>query len=114
MGRLRAFIEVELTGLPGRTGVEPAQAAALLDAVCDLAELEVVGLMTVAPPGPPEVAGDCFARLRSLRDDLRDSHGVPLDELSMGMSDDFEVAITHGATVIRLGRALFGDRPPGG
>jgi pyridoxal phosphate enzyme (YggS family) len=114
MARLRAFIEVELTGLPGRTGVEPAEAAALLDAVRDLAELEVVGLMTVAPPGPPEVAGDCFARLRSLRDDLRGSHGVPLDELSMGMSDDFEVAITHGATVIRLGRALFGDRPPGG
>jgi len=111
---LRAFIEVELTGLPRRTGVEPAHVAALLDAVRDLAALEVIGLMTIAPPGPPQAAAGCFARLRGLRDDLRDSHGVALDELSMGMSDDFEVAITHGATVIRLDRALFGERPRGG
>jgi pyridoxal phosphate enzyme (YggS family) len=109
--RLRVFIEVELTGIAGRTGVVPAVAPALLDEVRALDELDVVGLMTVAPPGTPLAAQDCFARLRALRDDLRDSHGIELAELSMGMSDDFETAIAEGSTLIRLGRALFGDRP---
>ncbi|HEY8754970.1 MAG TPA: YggS family pyridoxal phosphate-dependent enzyme [Candidatus Dormibacteraeota bacterium] len=113
-GLLRVFIEVELTGLPGRTGVEPAQAGALLDAVRDLAALEAVGLMTIAPPGAPDAAGRYFSRLRDLRDALRESHGVALDELSMGMSADFEVAIAQGATIIRLGRALFGGTPLAG
>lgn len=112
--RLRVFIEVELTGLPRRTGVAPAQAGALLDAVRDLAALELVGLMTIAPPGAHDVAGPHFSRLRDLRDSLRESHGMALDELSMGMSADFEVAIARGATIIRLGRALFSDRPPTG
>jgi pyridoxal phosphate enzyme (YggS family) len=110
--RLHVFIEVELTGLPRRTGVEPAQAGGLLDAVRDVAGLELVGLMTIAPPGAPDVAGRHFARLRDLRDTLRESHGMALDELSMGMSADFEIAIAQGATIVRVGRALFGHRPP--
>jgi pyridoxal phosphate enzyme (YggS family) len=112
--RLRVFVEVELTGLPGRTGVNAADAAALLEVVRGLVELEPVGLMTIAPPGPPASVAHCFSRLRGLRDALRQSHGIALDELSMGMSDDFEIAITEGATVIRLGRALFGERPARG
>jgi pyridoxal phosphate enzyme (YggS family) len=105
---LRAFIEVELTGIPGRTGVAPGDAPALLDEVYKLPTLDAVGLMTVAPPGGPDVAADCFTRLRGLRDTLRERSGVTLNGLSMGMSDDFEVAIAQGATVIRLGRVLFG------
>jgi pyridoxal phosphate enzyme (YggS family) len=112
--RLNVLIEVELTGLPGRTGVPPGDVAAVLDAVRGLQALEPVGLMTIAAPGPGAAAGLCFSRLRGIRDALRESHGVALEELSMGMSDDFEVAIAHGATIIRLGRALFGDRPAGG
>jgi hypothetical protein len=54
----------------------------------------------------------CFTRLRDLRDDVRDRTGLPLTGLSMGMSGDFEVAIARGATIVRLGHALFGD-PPG-
>ena len=108
---LRVLIEVELTGLPGRTGTSPDDAAAVLEVVSGLAALEPAGLMTVAPPGPPEAAQLCFERLRELREALRQTQGIALDELSMGMSDDYEVAIAHGATVIRLGRALFGDRP---
>jgi pyridoxal phosphate enzyme (YggS family) len=107
---VRVFIEVELTGLPGRTGVAPADAGPLLDAALDLAALDVAGLMTVAPPGSPDAAAACFGRLRVLRDQLRESRGTSLADLSMGMSDDFEVAVAHGATVIRLGRALFGER----
>jgi PLP dependent protein len=108
---LRVYIEVELTGIAGRGGVGANGVAALFDELRKLAELEVIGLMTIAPPGPAEAAAACFARLRELRDALRDRHGVALDGLSMGMSDDFEIAIAHGATVIRLGRVLFGDRP---
>ncbi|HWF57167.1 MAG TPA: YggS family pyridoxal phosphate-dependent enzyme [Candidatus Dormibacteraeota bacterium] len=109
--RLRVFIEVELTGLASRTGVEPAQAGALLDSVRGLAALEPVGLMTIAPPDAPGAAAGCFSRLRDLREALHHSHGLALGELSMGMSNDFEAAIAEGSTVIRLGRALFGDGP---
>lgn len=111
---LRVLIEVELTGLPRRTGVVPAQAGALLDAVRGLAALDPVGLMTIAPPGGHDLAALHFARLRDLRDSLRESHAVALDELSMGMSADFEVAVAEGATIIRLGHALFGGRPAAG
>jgi PLP dependent protein len=107
---LRVLIEVELTGLPGRTGTSPDEAAAVLEVVRGLAALAPAGLMTIAPPGLPEAAQLCFERLRELREALRQTQGIALDELSMGMSDDYEIAIAHGATVIRLGRALFGDR----
>ncbi len=106
---LPVFIEVELTGIPGRSGVAPDGAPALLEELRGLAELQAVGLMTIAPPAGPAAAADCFARLRALRDALVDRHGVALDGLSMGMSDDFEIAIAHGSTHIRLGRVLFGD-----
>jgi pyridoxal phosphate enzyme (YggS family) len=111
---LRILIEVDLTGLPRRAGVAPADAGGLLGVVCGLAALQPVGLMTIAPPGAGAAAGQCFSRLRVLRDALSDRHGTALAELSMGMSDDFEIAVAEGATIIRLGRALFGDRPAGG
>ncbi len=108
---LQVFIEVELTGLPARTGVAPEDAHAVAAGLLGLVSLEPVGLMTIAPPGPPQVAADCFARLRALGERLRERHGLELPGLSMGMSDDFEVAVAQGATVVRLGRVLFGDRP---
>jgi pyridoxal phosphate enzyme (YggS family) len=111
---LGVFIEVELTGIPGRSGVAPDQAPALLAEVRRLPALRALGLMTIAPPGSATAAAACFARLRALRDRLRDDSGVVLEELSMGMSDDFEVAIAEGATVLRLGRVLFGERMAGG
>ncbi|MDQ2961241.1 MAG: YggS family pyridoxal phosphate-dependent enzyme [Candidatus Dormibacteraeota bacterium] len=108
---LRVFLEVEMTGLPSRTGIPPDQLDALAAAVSALPRLELVGLMTVAAPGPEAATRALFSRLRDLRDSLRRRHAVPLDELSMGMSDDFEVAVEEGATLVRLGRVLFGDRP---
>lgn len=112
--RLRVLIEVDLSGLPGRAGVLPADVAGLVAAVRDQAALAVVGLMAIAPPGSPDAAERCFSSLRGLRDAIRAGEGVALDELSMGMSDDFEIAIAEGATIIRLGRALFGDPSTGG
>jgi uncharacterized pyridoxal phosphate-containing UPF0001 family protein len=66
--------------------------------------------MTVAPPGGPDVARRTFAHLRALRDDVQEATSWDLSELSMGMSDDFEIAIEEGATMVRVGRALFGER----
>ena len=108
---LRVFIEVDLTGIAGRSGVTPAQAPQLIASVAALAGVRPVGLMTIAPPGSPAAARACFSRLRRLRDELAATTGIPLGELSMGMSDDFEEAVAEGATVLRLGRVLFGDRP---
>jgi pyridoxal phosphate enzyme (YggS family) len=110
---LRVFIEVDLTGIEGRSGIAPPAVAGLVAAVASLSRLQAVGLMTIAPPGSREAARDCFGRLRRLRDDLAAAGGARLDELSMGMSDDFEVAVAEGSTVLRLGRVLFGEGPAG-
>jgi hypothetical protein len=100
------LVEVDFTG--SRVGVKADQAEAFLARVDDLPSLEVVGLMTVAPlDRPPR---PYFARLRELRDRL--STRFPgLRELSMGMSADYEEAVEEGATMVRVGSAIFGPRP---
>lgn len=101
------FLQVNVMGIPGRPGCDPAD----LDALRAMAAREavnLVGLMAVAPAGSPEEARRCF---RWLADRAK---SLGLRELSMGMSDDFEVALEEGSTVLRLGRALFGERPSPG
>jgi len=79
--------------------------------VAALPNLDLRGLMSVPPLElEPELARPYFARLRKLRDLLRQRLGLPLPELSMGMSGDFEVAIEEGATIVRVGTAIFGSR----
>ncbi len=108
--RVHALIEVNLGGEASKTGVAPDGVAAILDAARD--KLEIDGLMTIPPPGAnAEAARPYFAQLRELRDRLARQSGYALSELSMGMSDDFEVAIEEGATIVRIGRAVFGERP---
>lgn len=114
---LDALIEVELTGLPGRSGIEPDGLAELAEIVAtQTPHLRLRGLMTMAaPPGggqEADAARRVFARLRELRDELQHRLGTPLPELSMGMSGDFEVAVEEGSTMVRLGSAIFGPRPP--
>jgi PLP dependent protein len=110
---LDALVEIELTGIPGHTGAPPEQAEAVLRAVLAHPRLRLRGLMTMAPPvDDPEQARPTFQRLRALRDDLQQRLGVALPELSMGMSEDYEVAVEERATIVRLGRALFGERGP--
>jgi len=83
----------------------------LVDATVSLPSLRVEGLMTVGRPvARPDDARPDFTRLRSLRDEIERRIGRPLPELSMGMSGDFEVAIQEGATIVRVGTALFGGR----
>lgn len=107
--RVRCLIEVNLGAESSKNGVPPNAVANLLDASRD--KIEVVGLMTIPPPTTtPELARPYFAELRAMRDRLAMESGFRLSELSMGMSDDFEIAIEEGATIVRVGRAVFGER----
>jgi pyridoxal phosphate enzyme (YggS family) len=113
-GSISALVEVDFTGIAARSGVPPENAASLLRAVAAQPGLRVAGLMTIAPFGDPGAARESFRRLRELRDRLQVELGLALPELSMGMSDDFEAAIAEGATMVRLGRVIFGERSPAG
>jgi pyridoxal phosphate enzyme (YggS family) len=105
---LEALIEVDLTS--GRAGVLPEAVPALADALAGVEGLKVVGLMTLPPmPDTPEDARPYFVRLRELRDRVGEKHPDVL-ALSMGMSLDYEVAVEEGATMVRIGTALFGPR----
>jgi pyridoxal phosphate enzyme (YggS family) len=98
------------TGKESQTfGADPERAGQILDRVTGLG-IEVLGLMAIPPySDDPEEQRPHFAMLRTMRDELSSSH-PSLTELSMGMTDDFEVAIEEGSTVIRVGRAIFGER----
>lgn len=100
------LVQVNTSGEESKAGCAPAMAPALVEGLTDLG-LEVRGLMTIAPAGPPEAARPAFRAARELRDRL----GLP--ELSMGMSGDLEVALSEGATIVRVGTGLFGPRPDG-
>jgi PLP dependent protein len=102
------LIEVNVAGESSKSGVSPENAEGLIDAV--RGKVEVTGLMTVTPAADRDSARPYFARLRELRDRLAASSGLGLHELSMGMTNDYEVAIEEGATIVRVGRAVFGER----
>ena len=107
---LNVCIQVALVAEPAKGGVEPAALAALAYAVAELPRLKLRGLMCVPPPLPDEVSQRAmFARLRRHLEELK-STGLDLDTLSMGMSADFQAAIAEGATLVRIGTALFGSR----
>jgi len=110
--RLDVLAQVDFTGL--RQGADPDDLEAFLERLHTLEGLRPVGLMTLPPPTEdPEDARPFFARLRDLQDRFRE-RWPGLVELSMGMSGDYEVAVEEGATMIRLGTALFGERPARG
>ncbi len=98
------MIQVNISGEESKAGCAPADAEALVSAASD-AGLRPVGLMGIGPLGPPESARAGFRQLRG----LVDSFGLP--HCSMGMTDDLEVAVAEGATMVRVGRSLFGERP---
>lgn len=114
--RLPVLIEVKLSAEATKNGIEPEsdEAARLLERLPDLLDLEVRGLMTIAPWGAADgVTRACFRNLRVWRDRWAAAHpNLSLNVLSMGMSGDFALAIQEGATRIRIGTALFGARKP--
>ncbi len=104
-------LQINVSGEASKFGLAPGAVPELLQAATGLMNVDVVGLMTMPPFTPdPKDTAPLFRRLRELRDGWREDYGVPLDELSMGMSHDFEAAVAEGATWIRIGTALLGSR----
>jgi uncharacterized pyridoxal phosphate-containing UPF0001 family protein len=101
------LVEVDVSGQPGRNGCHPAAVGTLVGR-CRSLDLDVRGLMVVAPAGPVETARQAFRTTAGL------AAGLGLAELSMGMTGDLEVALEEGSTMVRVGRALFGPRPEAG
>jgi PLP dependent protein len=112
LGRPLAVLLQVNAGLdPAKSGAEPDEAPRLLASALALGNVRVDGLMTIAPlSGGPDAARRTFARLREIRDRLSAESGVPLRELSMGMTGDLEEAVAEGSTIVRVGTALFGAR----
>lgn len=111
-GRQPVLVEVNCSGEAAKSGAEPSQLEPLLEAAATAPGLELQGLMTLAALSDEErVQRAAFSMLRSLRERMRHA-GFPLPELSMGMSADFPVAVEEGATMVRLGTLLFGERRP--
>jgi pyridoxal phosphate enzyme (YggS family) len=112
---VEVLIQVNTSGQPHQSGVAPPGVRPLVEEVAALPHLRLRGLMTIAVQSPDDLAPvrGCFARLRQLRDELAAARlpGVDLPWLSMGMSGDYELAIAEGATLLRLGTAIFGPRP---
>ncbi len=113
--RLPVLLQINAGNDPAKFGAEPADAPRLLEAALARTHLQVDGLMTIAPLGPTPEETDAlarltFANLRAIRDDLAGRLGVPLPELSMGMTGDLEIAVAEGSTLVRVGTALYGPR----
>ena len=111
--KLSVLIEVNVSGEESKSGIPADNAPALIKQIAGLENLAVRGLMTMAPYSiNPENARPYFSALRNLRDNISRQQipGIQMEELSMGMTDDFAVAIEEGATIVRIGRAIFGER----
>ncbi|MEI8294475.1 MAG: YggS family pyridoxal phosphate-dependent enzyme [bacterium] len=107
----RVLLEVNISGEDSKFGFPPHTLASALEDLLSLPYLRIEGLMTMAPfTTDTDAARPVFAGLRELRDKLAGTSGHPLRELSMGMSGDFEQGIAEGATIVRIGSAIFGSR----
>ncbi|AFK61438.1 hypothetical protein TKWG_04515 [Advenella kashmirensis WT001] len=111
--RLDVLVQVKSSDEESKTGMAPEQVPQFLKSIRDYDTLNVKGFMTVAEnTDVQERIRHCFARVRQLRDQCQNELGDALPVLSMGMSADFELAIQEGSTQLRIGSALFGERPP--
>lgn len=103
----RCLLEVNVSGEASKSGLAPQDVPQAMDAVMHMEGLALEGLMTMAPANDVRAAHLSFGGLRELRDDLRTRTGLSLPVLSCGMSDDFEIAVEEGSTLVRLGRIVF-------
>lgn len=107
------LLEVNTSGEASKFGLSPTETVSACAAMAKLPALRIRGLMTIGPlVDDPSAVGAAFARLRRLKDEIEAARieNVSMERLSMGMTDDFEVAIAEGSTMVRLGRILFGER----
>lgn len=102
--RQKVLMQVNVGGEEQKSGVDPAQVASIATQMRNLDAIDLLGLMALPPAGEPEAMRPYFRELCELRDD------AGLEHLSMGMTDDFDIAIEEGATIVRVGRAIFGPR----
>ena len=110
--QLPILLQVNVDDDPAKAGLRPGDLAAAVSAVVALGALRLDGLMTIGRlVDDPEAARPTFRRLRELSDELRANAPGLGPELSMGMTDDYPIAVEEGATIVRVGRALFGARP---
>ncbi|MGV8081838.1 MAG: YggS family pyridoxal phosphate-dependent enzyme [Syntrophales bacterium] len=110
---LKILVEVNVSGEASKSGVPALEALALVRSIAEFPRLSVRGLMTMPPWfDDPEEARPHFAALRNLADSIRRERieNVHMEELSMGMTNDYQVAVEEGATIVRIGRAIFGER----
>jgi pyridoxal phosphate enzyme (YggS family) len=108
--RQAILVQVKIAEDPNKFGFEPDQLRQSFGNLCSLESLDIKGLMTITPQDcNRETSIKCFEGLRDLRDELSKEHKVDMTELSMGMSDDWQDAVACGATMVRLGRAIFGN-----
>ncbi len=115
--RVDALIEVHTTDEKTKSGVSPADVIPLIKQISSMKHVNITGLMTIGPFLPdPETARPCFRQLRHLKEEVEKQQfpNVHLHHLSMGMTNDFEIAIEEGATLLRIGTAIFGPRTPEG
>ena len=108
----RILLQVNVSGEAEKFGMEPKELEKQMAEFFQLQGIQIEGLMTIPPfDSDPENSRRHFSRLRELREQYEKQNGFPLNELSMGMSNDFEVAVEEGATLVRVGTAIFGPRP---
>ncbi len=114
--RLEVLIQVNTSGEETKAGLEPEEVEPFIRTISSFDALKIRGLMTIGLNADPETARPSLARLREIADQIRqqDIDGVEMDELSMGMTGDLEVAIEEGSTIVRVGSAIFGSRPAAG
>jgi len=111
--KLNVLIEINVSGEKTKNGISAVQAIELIKDISSFENISVKGLMTMAPySDDPENSRPYFSALRNLQDKIIQEgiEGIQMNELSMGMTDDFEIAIEEGATIVRIGRAIFGAR----
>ncbi|WP_455138106.1 YggS family pyridoxal phosphate-dependent enzyme [Thermophilibacter sp.] len=101
------LLETNVSGEASKSGLAPDELREAAERLCALPGIAVRGLMTMAPAGDPDAARRTFSGLRELAEELRGRTGLPLPVLSCGMSDDFEIAVEEGSTLVRLGRCVF-------
>jgi pyridoxal phosphate enzyme (YggS family) len=114
--RVEVLVEVNTSAEGEKYGLDPGEAVRAIEEMADLRGIAIVGLMTIGAFLPdPEDVRPCFRALREVRDAIEERviPNVSMDHLSMGMTNDFEVAIEEGATIVRVGRAIFGERNGG-
>ncbi|WP_026581487.1 YggS family pyridoxal phosphate-dependent enzyme [Bacillus sp. J33] len=111
--KINCFVQVNVSGEESKQGIEPEEVTDFISSLADYKNIHVIGLMTMAPfTSDEDLLRSCFRRLKDLQKEVRDLgyKFAPCTELSMGMSNDFAIAIEEGATMVRIGTALVGEK----